>query len=277
MGTPSGNTRVFFIDPGLGQLSNPTASASGLFTTGLTGANVADRISSGPLTLVMGTPDISGMASLSLQDEVTISVDVTADKSCVCLKLLTDGQSGSVSCNGGGNFDTQATRAANAQGIEWTATGNLPSTNAPPGSATLLVMADFENVTDTSGLVGFPCDHVDCANHVYTDPPNLFAFTTTTATAIQQTTGAPITLPGSPADVPKYLGEPFDCANFALPGSGGRLVAPAPASIVILTANLFRFAETESPPPTVTPTNAAMATATPTPPSITPTFTPPGP
>jgi hypothetical protein len=244
--TSASVVRVFNIDPGLGQSSSPTMSASGLFSTGLTGANAADRISSGPLTLVMGAQDNTGMAPLSLQDDTTISVDVTANKSCLCIKMLKDGQSGSFSCNGGGNYDTQATRAANAVGTGWTATGNLPSTNAPPASATLLVKANFEDVIDNTGMMGFPCDHIDCATHTYMgqpDPLNTFAFTTTLATAIQQTTGAPITLPGSPADDAKYMGQPFDCANFAMPGSGGRIVAPAPASITILTANIFRFAE----------------------------------
>lgn len=249
--TSASVVRVFNIDPGLGQSSSATMSASGLFSTGLTGGNAADRISSGPLTLVMGAPDASGMAPLSLQDDVTISVDVTADKTCLCLKLLTDGQTGSISCNGGGSFDTKAERSASQPmtDISWVATGGLPSTNAPPGSATLLVKANFENVADMSGMMGFPCDHIDCANHTYTgqpDPLNTFAFTTTTATAIQDTSGAPIKLPD--ASVPSlnpanFMGQPFNCANFATPGSGGRLVAPAPASIVILTANNFRFAE----------------------------------
>ena len=249
--TGAGLTRVFNIDPGLGQSSSPTQSASGLFSTGLTGANVADRISSGPLTLVMGAPDVSGIAPLSLQDDVTISVDVTADKTCLCLKLLAAGQTGSISCNGGGSLDTQAERSASqpSTDISWVATGGLPSTNAPPGSAILLVKANFENVADNSGMMGFPCDHIDCATHTYTGQPtplNTFAFTTTTATAIQDTSGAPIKLPDPsvPAYNPaNFMGQPFDCANFTTPGSGGRLVAPAPASIVILTANLFRFAE----------------------------------
>jgi hypothetical protein len=249
--TAASVVRVFNIDPGLGQASSPTMSASGLFSTGLSGANAADRISSGPMTLVMGAPDASGMAPLSLQEDTTISVDVTADKTCLCLKLLTDGQSGSISCNGGGSFDTQAERSASQPpaDISWVATGGLPSTNAPPGSATLLVKANFENVPDTSGMMGFPCDHIDCATHTYTGQPNplnTFAFTTTTATAIQDTTGKPIKLPDAsvPALNPaNYLGQPFDCAHFATPGSGGRFVAPAPASIVILTANNFRFAE----------------------------------
>jgi hypothetical protein len=178
-------------------------------------------------------------------------VDVTADKSCLCIKLLTDGQTGGMSCNGGGSFDTQATRTASQTMADtsWVATGGLPSTNAPPGSATLLVKANFENVIDNTGMMGFPCDHIDCATHVYMnqpDPLNTFAFTTTTATAIQGTTGAPIKLPDAsiPALNPaNYTGQPFDCANFATAGSGGRLVAPAPATIVIPTANIFRFAE----------------------------------
>lgn len=226
--TTASVVRVFTIDPGKGDLSSPADSASGLFSSGVTGSNAAQHISPGPLTLVMGAQDASGVAPLQLMNDVTISIDVDLNGSCLCLKLLTAGQQGFISCNGGVPYDTQAERTVGMPGNGWTATSGLGSPGGA-GDAELLVMANFEDVTMKN------CAQADCANFQFTEPPNLFAFTTTTATGVQDTTGKPITQ--------SLKGEPFDCAHFGMSGSGGRLVAPAPANIVIQTANVFRFAE----------------------------------
>ena len=229
--TTASVVRVFTIDPGKGDFATPEQTGTGLFSSGLTGGNAAAHVSSGPITLLMGAQDANGVAPLSLQSSVTLSIDVDLNGSCLCLQLLTDGQHGEISCNGGVPYDTQAERMVNMAGNSWTATSGLGNPGGA-GDAELLVMANFEDVAMKT------CAQADCEHHVYSDPPNLFAFTTTTATGLQDTTGAPIKQ--------HNMGKAFDCANFMTAGVG-ELVAPAPANIVIPTANVFRFSETASP------------------------------
>jgi hypothetical protein len=223
--------RVFYVDPGilLAPPSGPDSTGTGLFTSALGGANAAMAFSPGPLTLVMGPTGGDGVASLQLKDDVDLSIDIV-DSTCLCLRLLKDEQGdGTIDCDGGTAYDTQAVRTSGMAGFGWTATTGLGAPSGP-GNANLLVMGLFERVMVT-------CFEADCPNHVYSSPANLFAFTTTAATAVQETTTDPITL--------AIGGQPFDCANFANPGSGGQLAAPAPTTIdpVGEVANIFRFAE----------------------------------
>lgn len=64
------------------------------------------------------------------------------------------------------------------------------------------------------------------AARIYPNPPNRFAFTTATAHSVQETSAAPLTL--------GVGGEPFDCADFTAPGSGGMLAAPVPTTMAPL-------------------------------------------
>jgi hypothetical protein len=238
-GGMTGVERTFTIEPGM-QNASPAPpnmmpgrnqTRSGLFTNALSNSNAAIEIGPGPLTIVMGTQDANGVASLKLKEDVDLAVQTLVP--CLCMHIFANGSDGSIDCNGGTAYDTQAVREANAPGFGWTATTGLGSPSGP-GNANLLVMAQFKAVGDAT----FDCTAAQCATITYTDPPNLFAFTTTTATAIQkQTTGGDLVL----SDV----GEPFDCANFGTSNSGGMLAAPAPTIIDPFGAfaNVFRFAE----------------------------------
>lgn len=223
---PQGQERVFTILPGTGFL-DPTLTRSGLFTSALGGANGADMLDPGPLTIVMGMPDASGIAPLRLKEDVILSI-VPADFTCLCMHLLAAESEGSIDCDGGTAYDTRAVRAANASGFEWTVTTDLGDPSGP-GNANLLIPALFERV-------GVTCAEVDCATFNYTNPPNVFAFTTTNAMAIQETSTQPQRL--------TVGGAPFNCATFSTPG-GAMLAAPAPTEIppVGNVANVFRFAE----------------------------------
>jgi len=238
-GCTGGATRVFNIEPGV-QLGIPSdvtseddgTSRSGLFSSALS-ANAAAMIPPGPLTIVMGTPDTNGVACLALKEDVTLSIAIL-DSTCLCLKLMAQDSDGSIDCDGGTPYDTAAMRTSGMPGFGWNATTGLGDP-AGPGNANLLVMGLFERIMMT-------CQEADCPNHQYTSPPNLFAFTTTKAVSTQETTGAPI--------IYEVDGEPFSCANFATPGSGGMLAAPAPTTIDPIgdVSNVFRFADSTMPP-----------------------------
>jgi hypothetical protein len=82
--------------------------------------------------------------------------------------------------------------------------------------------------------LGQPCSIVDCPNLSFADPPVLFPFTTTNATALK----------GSSLRLTNH-GEAFDCANFATPHSGGALVVGAAIALPPVgdTADSIRFSE----------------------------------
>jgi hypothetical protein len=221
-GDGGGTERTFTIEPGM-LLADPSGTGTGLFTTGLSGANAANSFSSGPLTLVMGTPDANGVASLSLKENVTLTIDII-DGSHLCFELQAANSDGSIDCDGGTAYDTSGTQPAGDVGFPFTIATGLGSP-AGPGNANLLVPVRYEIVPIGDNT---PCDQV-----TYTNPVQTFPFTTTTATSIK----GDLTLAVS--------GQPFDCANFGTPGSGGQLAAPAPATQPPVgdVANVFRFAE----------------------------------
>jgi len=225
-----GTTRVYNVAPGvlLAPATGPDSTTTGLFTTGTGGANAAMSFSPGPFRIVMGTADADGVACLALAEDVTFSVDIV-DSTCLCLKFFAEGSDGSIDCNGGTPYGTEARRTAGMPGFGWTVTTGQGA-DAGPGGANLLVMGNFERVMET-------CAQADCPTFVYADPPNLFAFTTATATAVQETSAAPIEFMADGAN--------FDCAMFGTSNSGGMIAAPAPTTIDPIgdVANVFRFGE----------------------------------
>jgi len=229
MPTP-GIDRTFAVaEPGVAN-APPDATRSGVFTSALFNGNAATMISSGPFTIVMGEKDANGIAPLSLKEDVTLEVAVINGQ-CLCMKFMSTGTTGSIDCGQGNTpYDTKAERPANAPDLQWTATAGLGAPPNSPGHANLLVPTLFQLQPVTPGV----CDDVDCTQATYTDPPNLFAFTTTKALAIQG---------GSPPKMLEVPGEAFDCDHFDQPGQG-MLAAPAPTTqIGIDVANVFRFAD----------------------------------
>jgi hypothetical protein len=231
--------RVFTIDPPAGVFVGTTATRTGLFTSYLNGENVANSFSSGPLVLDGGLPDASGVAQLSLADDVTITVSV-ADGSYACIKLFAAGSSGSIDCDGGTPYDVQASQPSGDVGMAFDLQTGLGAP-AAPGNGVLLVMQQGQSVP--AGPVP------DCSSITYDDPPQLFAYTTTTGTAVKGSVQLAVS------------GEPFSCNDFSTPGSGGMLVSPAPVYHVPYGdfANVFRLADV--PPPTPTPTPGAPCPA----------------
>ncbi len=227
--TPVMRERAFLIEPGSAQAA-PDETRTGFFTTVTGGDNVAMSVSPGPLTLVLGAPDAAGVAPLRLKEDVTLAVSFI-DDTCLCLRLLAADSAGSIDCDGGTPYDTRATRAADVPGLGWTTETGLGSASGP-GNGDLLLTTRFDRVVVS-------CAEADCEQRAYQSPPNLFAFTTTTAHSVQETGGPPLTL-----DV---AGEPFDCADFTAPGSGGMLAAPVPTTMAPLgdVSNVLRLAEAQ--------------------------------
>ena len=213
--------RVFTIEPG--SFANPPdATRTALFTAVVGGLNMASSFSSGPLVLVGGLPDASGVAPLTLKDDVTLTVSIF-DGSFLCIKLIAAGSSGSIDCDGGTPYDVEATQPAGNVGPAFDLQTGLGAP-APPGNGDLLVMQQIQPVP--SGPTP------DCAAITYLNPPQLFAYTTTTATA------------GKGSLQLSVSGEPFSCNDFATPSSGGMLATPDPGTDLFGDdANVIRLAE----------------------------------
>ena len=228
-GVPTGTERVFSLDPSV-LLADPSGTGSGLFTTGLSGANAAngpdDGFSAGPLTLVLGTADANGVASLRLKEDVYVRIGII-DGSYLCFHLLAAESDGSVDCDGGTAYDTKGTQPAGDVGYPFDIQTGLGEPSGP-GNGNLLLPAQYKIIPGTDPDFGKACPEI-----TYTNPVQTFPFTTTKA--ISQKGDLVLEVPGAP----------FSCANFGTPGSGGQLAAPSPATQAPVgdVSNVFRFAE----------------------------------
>jgi hypothetical protein len=211
--------RVFTIEPGV-LLADPSSTGTGLFTTGLSGANAATSFGPGPLLLFADLPDGNGVAALSLEADAFIDVSIV-DGSRLCVKLLAAGSGGSIDCNGGTAYDVVATSAAGPGQPVALSTGQ--GAPAGPGNATLIVQQLLQTLP--SG------DTTSCADVVYGMPAGTAAYTTTLGTSIKGALSLAV------------AGEAFDCANWTNGGSQGRLVFPAPGNQPPVgdVANVFRL------------------------------------
>ena len=214
--------RTFFIAPGDVSV-DPSLTTTGLFTTGLSGSNAATAFSSGPLKLALGTADANGVASLRLEEDVFINIDVI-DGSRVCFHMMAADSDGSIDCDGGTAYDTRGFQPAGDVGFPFAVTTGLGAPSGP-GNGNLIVPVLFQLVP--AG------DMTPCETLVYVNPLQTFPFTTTNAISDK-------------GDLQLIVaGEPFDCANFATAGSGGELAAPSPANQAPVgdVSNVFRFGE----------------------------------
>ncbi len=223
---PSSMKRVYWVAPGE-LLGTAEETGTGMFTSGLTGTNAANSFSPGPINLRLGMPDESGIASLTLSSDAYIEISIV-DGSRLCFAMKTEGSEGSIDCDGGTAYDTVSFQPGGDVGFPFSVTTGLGQP-AGPGNGELLVQVDYQLVA--AG------DTAPCTEIIYTNPRQIFPFTTTNATSQKGEGGSKLMLTVS--------GEPFDCANFATPGTGGRLAAGhstgrPPAGDV---SNVFRFAE----------------------------------
>ncbi len=237
-GTPTPETREYFVAPGellavADCRGEPDCieTGTGLFTTGLGDANAANSFSPGPLKLALGTPDASGIAPLTLSEDVYIDISIV-DGSRLCFAMKAELSEGSIDCDGGTPYDTLSYQPSGDVGFPFTVTTGLGDP-AGPGNGNLLVQVDYLIIA--AGIT------TPCENIVYTNPRQLFPFTTTNATSQKGDGGAAL--------IVTVGGAPFDCAAFGTPGSGGRLAAGAPATQAPVgdVANVFRFAEPPTP------------------------------
>jgi Cys-rich repeat protein len=209
-----------------GQTCTPEISRTGLFTSALSNVNASLRFPPGPMILALGKPDSNGIAQLHLMEDAVFSIPII-DSTCFCLKLLAEGSSGSIDCDGGTAYDTKVFQAS-GEGPEWSAEYNLGDP-AGPGNGDLRVMGLIERVN-----VADECATANCAGREYVDPPNPFPFTTTNAIAQK---GDLVLI---------NRGEAFSCENFADEGMGA-LAAGGAITIdpVGDTADTLRFSETQ--------------------------------
>lgn len=211
--------RVFTIEPGT-LLADPSTTGSGLFTTGLSGANAANGFSPGPLVIAAGAPDANGVAPLSLTQDATLDIAVV-DGSRVCVKLLAAGSGGSIDCNGGSHYDVIAYSPPGPGQPVGMISGQGPASG--PGNADLLVQQLVQPLP--AG------DPTSCDDVIYGLPAGTAAYTTTLASASKGSLQLSV------------AGEPFDCVNWTNGGSAGRLVFPAPTYQPPIgdVANVFRL------------------------------------
>lgn len=183
-------------------------------TSALAGFDVSlDPWRPGPLRLEAGIPNASGVASLTLVEDVILGWPVL-DNSVACMKFFAAGSAGTVSCNGGVPQSVAVTQDSNGDqnpGPLMTLTGQ--GSNSPAGSASLTLNRSVVNLP-----VGSEPADCDSANFAVLEPA---AFTTDVASgtvfnAVQS--GGTISL--------EATGSPFDCADWTNPDGPGILIDP---------------------------------------------------
>lgn len=227
-----GRERVFTIEPGE-TLAGPDDTRSGLFSSGLSGANASfgpdDGFSPGPLTLVLGEPNSSGIAPLELKEDVMLRIGIV-DGSYLCFVLQAENSAGSINCGAGEGpaYDTRGFQPAGDVGFPFEITTGLGDPSGP-GDGNLLIPVLYQLVTSTSPDYGKPCDEVS-----YTNPVQTFPFTTTNAISDKGNLQLIVS------------GEPFDCDNWE-DSTTGMLAAPAPATQAPIgdVSNVFRLGEAQ--------------------------------
>ncbi|MDX2170894.1 MAG: hypothetical protein SF182_27750 [Deltaproteobacteria bacterium] len=223
-----GRERVFTIEPGE-LLATPDSTRTGLFTSGLSGANASDGFSEGPLTLVLGNPDASGVAPLSLKEDVTLRIGVV-DGSYLCFILKAEDSAGSMYCGDGQGppYDTRGFQPAGDVGFPFEVTTGLGGPSGP-GDGNLLIPVLYQLVGLDSPDYGKPCNEV-----TYENPLQTFPFTTTTAISDKGNLNLEVD------------GEPFDCDDWET-SKAGMLAAPAPATQAPIgdVSNVFRLGEAQ--------------------------------
>lgn len=224
---PDGTERVFVIAQPTNIAAPPSETGTGVFNSFIAQGNAANSVDTAPLTLVLGEPDANGIAELRLKEDVIMTFDIV-DGRKLCFHLIAAESSGSIDCDGGTAYDTYGYQERNDTGIPFEIQTGLGDP-AGPGNGELIVQTRLAILQPDDPEYDLPCTEV---TYQVTQP---FPYTTTQATADK----------GGPPLVMTIPGEPFDCANFGTPGSGGRLVAPAPAHQppVGPVANAFRFSE----------------------------------
>jgi hypothetical protein len=230
VGTPIGD-REFTIEM---TMAGPVDMVrTGLFTSFIPG-NVATSIVGDPIVLVGGVPDENGVASLTLREDTFIAF--ANPISLVCLKLIADGSSGSIDCDGGTPYDATLTQAAGPDAPPFTLTTGVGEP-AGAGAADLTLMQQSVQLAVTATLD-------DCRNPatVY-DPATMNVYTTEMITATKG------------EDMITGRGEPFSCEQFATTDTAGMLVNPSVAFQELSpgsgtpgdVANFLRIADTNTP------------------------------
>lgn len=221
---PGQMVRAFHVAAGV-LLADPSSTTTGLFTTGLSGANAAESFGGDPLMLQLGGRDANGVASLRLAADATIRVEIL-DGSHLCMQFLSAGSDGSIDCDGGTAYGTRGRQPAGDVGVPFTIDTALGEPSGP-GNGNLLVPVRFQFVPIASPDFDRPC-----ADVTYTNPIQIYAFSTQRATAQKGS----LTL--------EVAGAPFDCDSFDV-CSGAQLAAGSPATQQPVgdVANVFRLAD----------------------------------
>jgi hypothetical protein len=166
------------------------AERSGFFVFILPGTNLASEIAGGPLLLDAGVPNESGVAPLSLAEDVTLAYPtVTGD--VACLRLAANGSHGELACDGGFGHDARI-RSEAGNLLDPPLVEPFLGSDGLPGSATLFATLEFTQLS--SGAIADDCWTTNTWRPAYET-----ALSTATVTTLKGATSFDVT------------GEPFVC------------------------------------------------------------------
>lgn len=195
---------------------------SRFWSSGLGGGNVAEGFLPGPLKLFAGPVNpATGIAPLSLKEDAIYGMSIVQGAPPTCFKLLAQGSSGSIDCDGGSAFDVQVTQDSNGAGpgdpLVWTT--NL-GTDGGAGAAMLVV-------TQAAKLMPAGATLDECATTNYTVFEQA-VYTTEKATAkvLDALEGSVLRSPADGSITLIKTGKNFSCANWTTENGDGVLMLP---------------------------------------------------
>jgi hypothetical protein len=228
--SPPLGERVFsLVDPS--GLMGPNVTRAGLFSTGLNGSNVANHFVGGPIRLVAGPVDANGIAQVTLASDVDFAVDSLGG--AICFRMLKEGTTGFIDCDGGTGVDITITQDAGADApppVIMTGLGE-----GAPGAMSLTIMQQ-------SVPLGIGTMSDACATATLGPVEEIF-YTTGMTTA---------TKGGAPAPI-MVTGESFSCDDFTVEDGPGMIVQPSVAFNTLSpnpnVANAMRLADSATAAP----------------------------
>jgi cysteine-rich repeat protein len=226
--SPALGTRTFSLNP---------ATSARLLSIGPSVITIGEiNVTSGPFSLTAGPTDANGSATVTLDSDVIVQIDIPLGNAVECLKFLSAGSSGNLHCCGGHAVGMSFTRDSNTGGIPPTP----PSANNGPavqlggvgmgGRGDLLMAFQVQQLLGSTGL--------DCLTATYSGgSTQLWTTGTATARVLRP-------LQGGPMFEFSATGQPFDCSAWTVedgPGTLNRADTELGATSAIDGGNLRRF------------------------------------
>jgi len=222
--TPPPGSRTLTLGAG-------TSATTGSHIFAIGGVDAANPgTQSGSLVLVKGATSADGTADLTIGCDSVIGFQAI-NGSYTCLKTDAAGSSGKIDCDGGTPVDVVVSGDSHGTGPNDPPVSQIGGTTARAGDGYVMANSRFVVCPDDGpdgGCIGDLASSADCSDATKVDFSKAKILLTGGVATTGQATST-ILNPNGAANLSAPVtetGQPFSCASFATPGSGGILEMP---------------------------------------------------